>query len=402
MATTPFLMMATGGCAPSRCSDASEREGPVDQTAPNAIVVGYGRFGQTVAQMLMAQGIAVTLIDTDIEMIDVAGSFGAKVYYGDGTRIDLLRQAGAAEAELILFCIDGDQIEPEFARGGARGLPPGRDLRPRLRPPRADQAQGRADRRRGARGARIRRCRMARMAMEKVGVDAEEIDRTEAALPRPRPRAARRPRSQSGDLRAPSERCSSPDNPIDRAGERGVGRARDVEEAPRPRASSTDVSTKACADPARQDEAAAAAPSCRAPCARRAGPASTSVARRQPDRVEMGDRPLGVLRPGTGRARPRAEGERHAERHRLAVQQRSKPVSASSAWPNVWPKLSKARRPARLALVLGDDRRLGARRRSRSRGAAPPASPASSAAPFASHQAKKPGSPIRPYLTTSA
>ena len=45
-------------------------------------------------------------------MIDVAGSFGAKVYYGDGTRLDLLRQAGAAEAELILFCIDGDQIEP--------------------------------------------------------------------------------------------------------------------------------------------------------------------------------------------------------------------------------------------------------------------------------------------------
>ena len=65
----------------------------------------------------------MTLIDTDIEMIDVAGSFGAKVYYGDGTRLDLLRQAGAAEAELILFCIDGDQIDAGAARGGARGLP---------------------------------------------------------------------------------------------------------------------------------------------------------------------------------------------------------------------------------------------------------------------------------------
>ena len=82
--------------------------------------------------MLMAQGIAVTLIDTDIEMIDVAGSFGAKVYYGDGTRLDLLRQAGAAEAELILFCIDGDQIDARAGRGGPRGLPQGGDLRARL------------------------------------------------------------------------------------------------------------------------------------------------------------------------------------------------------------------------------------------------------------------------------
>ena len=90
-----------------------EREGPTADGA-NAIIVGYGRFGQTVAQMLLAQGIQVTLVDTDIEMIDVAGSFGAKVYYGDGTRLDLLRQAGAAEAELILFCQDGDQIEGEL------------------------------------------------------------------------------------------------------------------------------------------------------------------------------------------------------------------------------------------------------------------------------------------------
>ena len=74
------------------------RVGGAAADGANALIVGYGRFGQTVGQMLVAQGIPVTLIDTDIEMIDVAGSFGAKVYYGDGTRLDLLRQAGAAEA----------------------------------------------------------------------------------------------------------------------------------------------------------------------------------------------------------------------------------------------------------------------------------------------------------------
>ena len=73
--------------------------------------------------MLIAQGIPVTLIDTDIEMIDVAGEFGAKVYYGDGTRLDLLRQAGAAEAELILFCVDGDQITADIVTAVHEAFP---------------------------------------------------------------------------------------------------------------------------------------------------------------------------------------------------------------------------------------------------------------------------------------
>ena len=77
----------------------------------------------TVAQMLIAEGVPVTLVDTDIEMIDVASEFGAKVYYGDGTRLDLLRQAGASEAELLLFCIDGDQIDADILEGVHAAFP---------------------------------------------------------------------------------------------------------------------------------------------------------------------------------------------------------------------------------------------------------------------------------------
>ncbi len=112
MASTPFLMMLT---APLRREPAANegREGPRKDGA-SALVVGYGRFGQTVAQMMIASDIAVTLIDTDTEMIDVAGEFGSKVYFGDGTRIDLLRQAGAAEAAVICFCLDGKQIDKEL------------------------------------------------------------------------------------------------------------------------------------------------------------------------------------------------------------------------------------------------------------------------------------------------
>ncbi len=110
MASTPFLMMATAKlrqAPPTR----ETRDAPREDGA-SALIVGYGRFGQTVAQMLIAADIPVTLIDKDVGMIDIAGTFGAKVWFGDGTRLDLLRQAGAAEAELICFCIDGEQLTP--------------------------------------------------------------------------------------------------------------------------------------------------------------------------------------------------------------------------------------------------------------------------------------------------
>ncbi|NKJ41153.1 cation:proton antiporter domain-containing protein [Novosphingobium sp. SG720] len=110
MATTPFLMALTKPLRADPRAVKSERQGPTGDAA-NALIVGYGRFGQTVAQMLNASGLTVTLIDTDVEMIDIAGGFGAKVYFGDGTRLDLLRQAGADEAALILFCMDGDQMD---------------------------------------------------------------------------------------------------------------------------------------------------------------------------------------------------------------------------------------------------------------------------------------------------
>ncbi len=72
----------------------------------NALVIGFGRFGQIVNQMMLTAGTDVTVIDNDIEMIEAAGSFGFKVYYGDGQRLDVLRAAGADRAEVICICID--------------------------------------------------------------------------------------------------------------------------------------------------------------------------------------------------------------------------------------------------------------------------------------------------------
>ncbi|ANY18715.1 Glutathione-regulated potassium-efflux system protein KefC [Tsuneonella dongtanensis] len=124
MAATPFLMMLS---RPLRRPPESKerREGPRSDGAA-VLVVGYGRFGQTVAQMMIASDIQVTLIDTDTEMIDVASEFGSKVYFGDGTRIDLLRQAGAAEAAAICFCLDGKQIDRELLEAVREAFPQAR------------------------------------------------------------------------------------------------------------------------------------------------------------------------------------------------------------------------------------------------------------------------------------
>jgi len=66
--------------------------------------------------MLMAKGVSVTLIDSKPSHIELAGDFGMKVYYGDGTRLDLLRTAGASDAEALLFCLDGGRLDAERLR----------------------------------------------------------------------------------------------------------------------------------------------------------------------------------------------------------------------------------------------------------------------------------------------
>jgi voltage-gated potassium channel Kch len=61
--------------------------------------------------MLMAKGIILTHIDWKPSQIERSGGFGMKVYYGDGTRLDLLRAAGAGDAKALLFCIDGNSLD---------------------------------------------------------------------------------------------------------------------------------------------------------------------------------------------------------------------------------------------------------------------------------------------------
>jgi glutathione-regulated potassium-efflux system protein KefB len=202
MATTPFLMMATRRMREEPRAD-EEREGP-RQDGARALVVGYGRFGQTVAQMMIAAEIEVTLIDTDTELIDLAGEFGAKVYFGDGTRLDLLRQAGAGEVELICFCIDGENPEAEFLHGVKEAFPQAA-IFVRAFDRRSLIALSGAPADYAVREVMESAVAMARAALGLLGDSEEEIDRAEAEY-----RASDRDRlklqKEAGNLRAGRER----------------------------------------------------------------------------------------------------------------------------------------------------------------------------------------------------
>ncbi len=79
------------------------------------LMIGFGRFGQIVSQPLLARGYTLSLIDKDAEFVRDASDFGFKVYYGDGSRIDILHAAGAATAKAILICVDDKEAAVKIA-----------------------------------------------------------------------------------------------------------------------------------------------------------------------------------------------------------------------------------------------------------------------------------------------
>ena len=82
----------------------------------SVLVIGFGRFGQIVSQCLLAEAIDVTTIDNDPAMIPDAGGFGFKVYYGDGTRVGVLRAAGSGQARLLaIFIVNRQAARPIVA-----------------------------------------------------------------------------------------------------------------------------------------------------------------------------------------------------------------------------------------------------------------------------------------------
>jgi glutathione-regulated potassium-efflux system ancillary protein KefC len=108
MLVSPLLLVAVDKLLLSRLAVRGARqldEISEQQEAP-IIIAGFGRYGQIVGRTLLAQGIACTVLDHDADTVEAIRRFGYRVFYGDATRLDLLRMSGAASAKVLVVAVN--------------------------------------------------------------------------------------------------------------------------------------------------------------------------------------------------------------------------------------------------------------------------------------------------------
>lgn len=111
MMTTPLVMKLIDKWLSRQFNGTDEEdEKPwVEDDKPQVIVVGFGRFGQVIGRLLMANKMRITVLERDISAVNLMRKYGYKVYYGDATQVELLRSAGAEAAQSIVITCN----EPE-------------------------------------------------------------------------------------------------------------------------------------------------------------------------------------------------------------------------------------------------------------------------------------------------
>ena len=105
MATTPLLLLVHDWWIARQAGDKREAD-TIDASGSTVIIAGFGRYGQIVGRMLFANGVRAIVLDHDPDQIELLRKFGYKVFYGDATRLDLLKAAGARDAQLLVNAID--------------------------------------------------------------------------------------------------------------------------------------------------------------------------------------------------------------------------------------------------------------------------------------------------------
>ncbi|MBB6338920.1 glutathione-regulated potassium-efflux system protein KefB [Xanthomonas arboricola] len=127
MALTPLFVLLQRRLTPAAQPSLEGVEAVNGQTG-SVLIIGFGRFGQVASQSLLARDVDVTIIDNDIEMIQSAEQFGFKIYYGDGTRLDVLHASGAHSARAIAVCIDNREAANRIVELATREFPHARLL----------------------------------------------------------------------------------------------------------------------------------------------------------------------------------------------------------------------------------------------------------------------------------
>jgi CPA2 family monovalent cation:H+ antiporter-2 len=113
MTTTPLLMVVLDKFIQPKLMKASSRnERKMDKNIGGknkVILIGFGHFGSTLGRFMRANGVEATILDADPDQVDFLRKMGFKVFYGDGTRLELLHSAGAEQAEILISAIDNTE-----------------------------------------------------------------------------------------------------------------------------------------------------------------------------------------------------------------------------------------------------------------------------------------------------
>jgi len=121
MLTTPVLVNLLG-CLPQRVAAAPAGSAPPGEENP-VIIAGFGRVGQIVGRILATRGIPFTALDLDPEQLDFVTQFGEKAYFGDASRLDLLRAARADKASILVIAIDDIEASMKCAEIAKQHFP---------------------------------------------------------------------------------------------------------------------------------------------------------------------------------------------------------------------------------------------------------------------------------------
>lgn len=106
MAFTPFVFMFNEYVLKPRLSNKDEPDyDQIDDENNPIVIVGFGRFGQIISRILAIKKITFTALEANFQQVDFVRKFGNKIYYGDATKLDLLRAAGAADAKLLVLTL---------------------------------------------------------------------------------------------------------------------------------------------------------------------------------------------------------------------------------------------------------------------------------------------------------
>ncbi|MGH7338625.1 MAG: NAD-binding protein, partial [Myxococcota bacterium] len=106
MVATPLLMLLWERVLAPRLTSRAPRAPDAIAERNPVIIAGFGRFGQIVGRILATRGIPFTALDSDSEQLDFVTQFGEKAYFGDASRLDLLRAARADKASVLVIAID--------------------------------------------------------------------------------------------------------------------------------------------------------------------------------------------------------------------------------------------------------------------------------------------------------